>query len=107
MLYRYRYLIDTHTAVAARVLTEYRKETGDRTPAVFVSTASPYKFCDSVLRAIGQEPAADSVDRIAQLQAVTGTAAPSRLAALKGKTPRFGQVADREEMEKVVRDFLQ
>ena len=107
MLYRYRYLIDPHTAVAARVLTEYRKETGDRTPAVFVSTASPYKFCDSVLRAIGQEPAADSVDRIAQLQAVTGMAAPSRLAALKGKTPRFGQVADREEMEKVVRDFLQ
>ena len=100
------YLIDTHTAVAARVLTEYRKETGDKTPAIFVSTASPYKFCDSVLTAIGQQPAANSVDRIAQMQEITGVAAPARLAALKGKTPRFDQVTEREKMEDVVLNFL-
>ena len=49
------YLIDTHTAVASRVLREYRARSGDGTPAVVVSTASPYKFCDSVLRALGVE----------------------------------------------------
>ncbi len=43
------YLIDTHTAVAASVMEQYRKATGDKTVTVFVSTASPYKFCDSVL----------------------------------------------------------
>ena len=43
----YGYLIDTHTAVASRVLGDYRARTGDRTPAIVVSTASPYKFaCD-------------------------------------------------------------
>ena len=106
-LYRERgYLIDTHTAVAAKVLADYRRETGDSAPAVFASTASPYKFCDSVLTAIGEVPVADSVDRIAQLEAVTGVAAPKRLAALKGKVPRFGGVADRERMEDVVLDFL-
>lgn len=107
MLHRYGYLIDTHTAVAAKVLTDYRKETGDRTPAVFVSTASPYKFCDSVLTAIGQTPVADSVERIAQMEKLTGVAAPARLAALKGKKPRFDAVTEKEDMEARVLEFLQ
>ena len=38
------YLIDPHTAVAFHVLEEYREETGDDTPTVVVSTASPFKF---------------------------------------------------------------
>ena len=46
------------------------------------------------------------VDRIAQMEAVTGVAAPARLAALKGKAPRFHQVTKREAMENVVLDFL-
>ena len=43
------YLMDTHTAVAYNKLAAYRKDTGCVTPAVVVSTASPYKFCNSVL----------------------------------------------------------
>lgn len=106
-LYReYGYLVDTHTAVAAKVLTDYRRETGDRTPAIFASTASPFKFCDSVLSAIGETPAPDSLDRIAQLQAAAGVEAPARLAALRGKAPRFDQTAGKEGMEDVVRQFL-
>ena len=105
-LYMDGYLIDTHTAVAAKVLSDYRRETGDEGPAVFASTASPYKFCDSVLHAIGEDPVASSVDRIDQLQAVSGVAAPKRLAALRGKTPRFDGVTDREKMENVVLEFL-
>ena len=105
-LYKDGYLIDTHTAVAAKVLDDYRRETGDDTPAVFVSTASPYKFCDSVLSSIGQIPVENSVDRIAQMVELTGVAAPVRLAALKGKTPRFGDVTEREKMEEKVLEFL-
>ena len=105
-LYADGYLIDTHTAVAAKVLEDYRRETGDDTVAVFASTASPYKFCDSVLTAIGETPVSDSVDRIAQLEKVSGVSAPRRLAALKGKTPRFDGVTKREEMEEVVLNFL-
>ena len=47
------YLIDPHTAVAFGVLDKYRKGTGDNTPALVVSTASPFKFCSSVLPALG------------------------------------------------------
>ena len=107
MLYQYNYLIDPHTAVAAKVLTDYRKGSGDMTPAIFVSTASPYKFCDSVLEAIGETPVADSVERIAQMQERTGTTAPARLAALKGKQPRFDSVTERERMDEAVLSFLQ
>ncbi len=105
-LYADHYLIDTHTAVAAKVLEDYRRETGDERVAVFASTASPYKFCDSVLSAIGETPVADSVERIGQLQAVTGVAAPRRLAALKGKKPRFDAVTGKDKMEDVVLRFL-
>ena len=105
--YKDGYLIDTHTAVAAKVLDDYRRESGDNRPAVFVSTASPYKFCDSVLSSIGQVPVENSVDRIAQMVDITGVAAPVRLAALKGKEPRFGDVTEKEKMEEKVLEFLQ
>ena len=102
----YGYLIDTHTAVAAGVLDQYRAATGDDTPAVFVSTASPYKFCDHVLTAIGATPAGDGVDLLDQLHAVSGVPVPRRLAALRGKARRFDLTAEKQEMDGVVLDFL-
>ena len=36
------YVMDTHTAVAAHVCSEYRKNTGDMKKCVVASTASPY-----------------------------------------------------------------
>ena len=102
----YGYLIDTHTAVAANVMEQYRAATGDKTPTVFVSTASPYKFCDSVLSAIGETPAGDGVELLDQLHDVTGVAIPRRLAALKGKTRRFDLSCEKPGMDGVVLDFL-
>ena len=103
----YDYLIDTHTAVAMNVMEQYRAETGDETLTVFVSTASPYKFCNHVLSAIGEEPEADGVELLDQLHAVSGVAVPRRLAALKGKERRFDLTAGKQEMEQVVLNFLQ
>ena len=45
------YLCDTHTAVAVNVYRDYAAKTGDRTPTVIASTASPFKFANSVLPA--------------------------------------------------------
>ncbi|MBQ8851826.1 MAG: threonine synthase, partial [Oscillibacter sp.] len=100
------YLIDTHTAVAANVMEQYRAETKDETLTVFVSTASPYTFCDHVLSAIGETPKADGVELLDQLHEVSGVAVPRRLAALKGKERRFDLTAEKQDMEKVVLDFL-
>ena len=53
-IYRqFDYLIDPHTAVGFSALGQYRQETGDETPTVVASTASPFKFCDNVLSALG------------------------------------------------------
>lgn len=100
------YLIDTHTAVAANVMEQYRKDTGDETVTVFVSTASPYKFCNHVLTAIGETPHSQGVELIDQLQHVSGVAAPKRLAALKGKRRRFGLSTEKDGMDGVVLEFL-
>ncbi|MBR3641315.1 MAG: threonine synthase [Oscillibacter sp.] len=102
----YGYLIDTHTAVAANVMAQYRAETGDGAVTVFVSTASPYKFCDHVLRAIGETPMGEGTELLDQLHAVTGVKIPRRLAALKGKARRFDLTAEKEEMDARVLDFL-
>ena len=99
-------LIDTHTAVAFHVLEEYRRETGDDTPAVVVSTASPFKFCDNVLGALGVTELADGTDILDQLSQVTGQPVPAPLAGLKGKEIRFQTVTEKEHMADQVLEML-
>lgn len=102
----YNYLIDTHTAVASQVLADYRNKTGSTAPAVIVSTASPYKFCDSVLAALGEQSDAPGTELIGRLEAASGVAAPAPLSALAGKTVRFSDCVKNEELTNVVKNFL-
>lgn len=46
------YVIDTHTAVAYTVYEKYKKDTNDDTKTIIASTASPFKFTRSVVKAI-------------------------------------------------------
>ena len=100
------YLMDTHTGVAYNVLEKYRAKTGDETPCVVVSTASPYKFCDAVLEALGDSEKVSGVELIDRLSEVSGTKAPAPLAALKTAKPRFEGCAEKNAMLEVVREFL-
>ena len=102
----HKYLIDPHTAVAFHVLDQYRADTGDDTPAVVVSTASPFKFCDSVLDALGVKERKDGLDGLDQLSGLTGVAAPDALTRLKGRRPRFTSVVEKRDMEAPVQAFL-
>ena len=101
-----RYLIDTHTAVAFHVLEQYRAGTGDATPTIVVSTASPFKFCDNVLGALGVRELADGTAILNQLAEVTGVPAPAPLAALAGKAVRFDQVVEKDRMVDQVLEML-
>ena len=103
---KYGYLMDTHTAVAMAVYNEYREKTGDTAPAVIASTASPYKFADSVLSALGGDMPEDDFCKLSVLSEKTNTAIPAPIASLKGKKRRFGEVIDRDEMRKAVCDYL-
>ncbi len=104
----YGYLADTHTAVAINVCNDYIAKTGDVTPVVVASTASPFKFSKAVLGAV-EEGAADYDDEFATVDALEKLAslkAPQQLSALKGKQVRFTQVTAKEDMAEVVFNML-
>ena len=100
------YLIDPHTAVAFHVLEEYREETGDDTPTVVVSTASPFKFCNSVLDALGVKQHKAGLEILDQLTEVTGVPTPMPLARLKKRRRRFDGTVDKTAMQGSVLNFL-
>ncbi len=95
---RYKYLIDTHTAVGLSAAEQYIAETGDTAKIIVDSTASPYKFASNVLRSLKGTAPADEFDALTELSAATGTEIPAPLASLKEKTVRFTRVIDPEEM---------
>ena len=99
------YLMDTHTAVAFKKVIDYRAENA-AVPTVVVSTASPYKFCDSVLEALGQETEGSGTQLIEKLSDFTKTSVPKPLAGLDKREKRFSLVTDKDDMEKVVAEFL-
>ena len=106
MYNKHGYLIDTHTAVAFSALEQYRNETGDQAPAIVASTASPFKFCSSVLEALGETNIVSGLDALDQLSAKTGQPAPAPLAGLRGKEIRFTQVVEKDRMVDAVRSLL-
>lgn len=97
---REKYLADPHTAVAVKVYQNYQADTKDGTATVIVSTASPYKFCASVLDAIGQTAETDGPELLDKLHEATNTPVPAPLAALKGKEPRFDLVVSKDDILK-------
>jgi len=99
------YLMDTHTAVASRVLYEARQKGAERRPTVIVSTASPYKFTQDVLEALEGEGAAQDMDafRCAEkLAAVTGTRVPEQVSALRSLPIRHTLKCGKEQMAATV-----
>jgi len=93
-------VMDPHTAVASRVLREYRAATGDDTPAVIVSTASPYKFAADVLCALkGEAPASpDAFDCAEELQRMTGLAIPPQVSELRSLPVSHTAVCEKDGM---------
>lgn len=102
----HHYLIDPHTAVAYGVMQDYREATGDDRKTVFVSTASPFKFCDSVLHSLGVAQVREGLGALDQLAEVSGRPAPVPLASLRDKAVRFEESVDKEKMMDVVLDML-
>jgi len=62
------YLLDTHTAVGYKVYRKYVDRTGDTTKTVLDATASPFKFCASVLEAIRGRDSLEGKDEFTMLQ---------------------------------------
>ncbi len=97
------YLCDTHTAVAVSVYDKYVSETGDKTPTIIASTASPYKFSNAVLNAVdGSSADLSEFDMVDKLNELTGVDIPKPLSSLKDKKARFSNVVKSEDMPEYV-----
>ena len=94
----YGYLCDTHTAVALKVYEEYVAKTGDDRVTVIASTASPYKFANSVLSAVSDKKADSEFDTVRLLAAETATEIPAPIKALETATVRFKEICEKDKM---------
>lgn len=103
---KYGYVIDPHTAVASSVYRRYSAERGDLTPAVIDSTASPFKFEGSVMKALGRETDLPDLELADQLSEVAGVPVPKAVSDLRDAPVLHDIVCDRKDMEKEVRKFL-
>jgi threonine synthase len=101
------YVIDTHTAVAASVYHGYVKNTGDASKSVIVSTASPYKFANSVLAALKvEEIPADDYDQAIVLKKVSGTNIPNAVEEIRIAPVLHNTVCATAKMQDMVEEIL-
>jgi threonine synthase len=109
-IYReYNYVIDTHTAVGIDVYDKYVISTGDMTKTVVASTASPFKFNDSVSRAIfGDEyvKGKSEFELLLLLAKECHLSIPDGLKELDKKEIRHKRLCETANMTTEVKDIL-
>jgi len=103
------YVLDTHTAVAVDVYDKYVISTSDVTKAVIVSTASPFKFNESVVKAIAGEDAVagkSEFELFKVLAEKSGLNIPAPLEELERKPVLHSGICDPIDMIDKVKDAL-
>ena len=101
------YVMDTHTAVAAYVCAQYRKNSGDGKKCLVASTASPYKFIHSVMTAIDDKYAdTDEFELIDELSRISGTAVPKAIEEIRNADIRHTRECDADAMKETVKEIL-
>ena len=105
-----KYLLDPHTAVAWKAAATYERQAGAQRPMIVLSTASPFKFADNVLKAIGEVSPVDEEDPLqllAKLSTRTGWCIPAGLAGLATKPVRHQASCQVDTMTDAVANFVQ
>ena len=75
--------MDPHTAVAYGVYKKYVEETNDNTYSVILSTASPFKFNQTICKALNIECDLDEFKNILNISKLTGVSVDERILKLK------------------------
>ena len=101
------YIIDTHTAVAASVYTKYRKEHSDDAKTVIASTASPFKFTRSVMKAIDpQYDAMGDFELVDELSKIGHVKIPKAIEEIRNAPVVHDHVCEVAQMPDAVKEFL-
>ena len=102
------YVMDTHTAVASCVCAQYREESGDETKCLIASTASPYKFVGSVMRAIDAEYAGrDEFELVDELEKLSRVAVPNAVKEIRDAKILHTRECDADKMKETVKEILE
>lgn len=96
------YLMDTHTSIAWSCYEKYLESGNDALPNVVLSTASPYKFCRSVLEALGVPTEVSDEANMAKCHEITGAIIPTGLAGIFSREVKHKDVIDISDMKDYV-----
>ena len=99
-------MIDPHTAVALNAMRNYKKETEDKSPCIVLSTASPYKFPESVYKALFNEEL-NVYDAIEKLNKKTGVAVPKPLVGIKDREVLHKTHIDKTEIINFIKSEME
>ena len=101
------YVIDTHTAVAYAAYDKYIKESGDNTPNVIVSTASPYKFAKDVCTALDEKYRdRDAFELMGELEKISGVKIPAPVKDIEKREIMHNNLCQREKIKEFVKEQL-
>ncbi len=104
---RHGYLADTHTAVGLCSAEQYIEQSGDRTPTVVASTASPYKFAADVCASLGLERPENDLDALDMLRVHTNTEIPYPLRDIAKRDVRFTETVNASDMLDAVKRYIE
>ena len=91
------YLPDPHTAVGFACEKEYGKCQSDR-PRVILSTASPFKFPQSALKALGIDDPEDPFEQLEVLSRAISVPVPASIQKLQNARPLHTDIITQEEI---------
>lgn len=100
------YIEDPHTAVASAVYKKYVEKTGDQTPTVIASTASPYKFPVVAVEAVTGQSGLSDFDALAKLHEISGVALPPAVDGLEIAPVRHTTIVAAADMQVEVERYL-
>ncbi|HOJ12448.1 MAG TPA: threonine synthase [Clostridiales bacterium] len=106
---KYGYLVDTHTAVALNVYKKYTANKADNVKTIIASTASPFKFNESVSRAIlgsNKIKGKSEFELLGILSKESGMPVPGGLRGLDKKEIKHNRVCMKNEMKLQVEKIL-
>ena len=103
------HVVDTHTAVGFNVYNRYYQRSSDETKTIFVSTASPFKFPQSVADAIFDKAWVKDKDEEALLKGISEESSlpiPAGLKNLREKPVLHDISIGKDEMKQQVLSFF-
>ena len=100
------YVIDPHTAVAKLIADNYCYKRGKKEKILIVSTASPFKFAQTVLQSLKEYVPTDTFSAIQALSTVSGKKIPETVKEVMEGEILHNTVCTVSDMERTVLHFL-